>query len=182
MKESNPIQSALDIVWRRPLTPVETGRLRESLAATPGSRDAWEEEQLLSVLLERWPEPRVPDRFNLRVLEALESAVVPEPQRPSWWTWLRWSGRPLPSWAPGAAVAAALLLALPAVWLYRHADERTRLAASVVRIAQPVHQVGLAVQLPGVEIFRDFEAIDRMRQLSALADEELLASLEFIGP
>jgi hypothetical protein len=36
--------------------------------------------------------------------------------------------------------------------------------------------------LPGVEIFRDFEAIDRMRQLSALADEELLASLEFIGP
>jgi hypothetical protein len=182
MKESNPIQSALDIVWRRPLTPVETDRLRESLGATAGSRDAWEEEQLLSALLERWPEPRVPDRFTLDVLEAVERKVVPEPRRLSWWTWLRWSGRPVPSWAPGVAVAAALLVALPAVWLYRHADERTRLAASVIRIAQPVHQVGLAVQLPGVEIFRDFEVIDRMRQLSALADEELLASLEFSGP
>jgi hypothetical protein len=182
MKESSPIQSALDIVWRRPLTPVETARLRESLAAAPEPGDPWQAEQRLSVLLERLPEAPVSDRFTSRVLEALEQAAVPEPERLPWWAWVRWSGRALPSWAPGLAVATALLLALPAFWLYRHSDERSRLAAAVVRIAQPVHQVGLAVQLPGVEIFSDFEAIDRMRQLSALADEELLASLEFVGP
>jgi len=80
------------------------------------------------------------------------------------------------------AAALALLAASSALWLYRDGDESTRLANSVVHIAQPVHQVGLAVRLSGVEIFRDFEAIDRMRQLSSLADEELLASLEFAAP
>jgi hypothetical protein len=74
------------------------------------------------------------------------------------------------------------LAASATFWLYRGGDEPSHLANSLVHIAQPVHQVGLAVRLSGVEIFRDFEAIDRMRQLSSLADEELLASLEFGAP
>ena len=181
MKDTSTLPSTLDVVRRRPLTPVEVARLRESLAARPEKRGGWEEEQRLSLLLERLPAAPVPDRFTFRVLAALDQAV-PQAERTSWWTRLRLLGQPLRSWAPGFAVAAALFLALPAFWVYRHADERARIAASVAHIAHPVHQVGLAVQLPGVEILRDFEAINRMRQLSTGADEELLASLEIAGP
>lgn len=181
MKEPSPIQSAWDSVRRRPLSPEEIVQLRQSLKAAPETHAAWEEEQGLSLLLERLPHAPVPPRFTEQVVAALDATAHPGHGRITWWN--RFPGRwPLPSWAPGMAAALAVLAVSSALWFYRGGAERTRAAHSVVHIAQPVHQVGLAVRLSGVEIFRDFEAIDRMRQLSSLADEELLASLEFAAP
>lgn len=87
-----------------------------------------------------------------------------------------------PIWNPRLAAAAAILLLVPGFWIGHNAYSRRHLATSVAAITRPVQEVALATQLPPVEVLQDFEFIDQMRRLSALADEELLASLEPVGP
>lgn len=183
MKDTSSLQSALDLVRRRPLTPGEAARVRGSLGSDPAVHGVLGEEQSLSRALARLPDAPVPEGFTAEILAALDRPPVARPRFVDWrdrvWLlpgWLR-SG-----WAPSVAVAAALMVALPIFWLHRVADKPPHLTTAVLSIIQPVHQAGLAVQLPGIEILRDFEAINRMRELSALADEELLASLDHTWP
>jgi hypothetical protein len=164
---------------RHPVDAITAAEIRKRLTS-PDARQAWEEEQQLSCLLRKLPNSPVPEDFTGRVLQAVDNrpAVVPA---------LRW-GELLPAWigrsvlSPRVAVPIAVLLLVSAVWIGRSVTERRQLVSSVAAITRPVQEVAQATELPPVEVLQDFEAIDQMRRLSALADEELLASLELAGP
>jgi hypothetical protein len=147
---------------------------------SPQALEHWEEEQQLSGLLQRLPDRALPPGFTERVLRALDEPVLAA--APSGWLrsireWTAQSG-----WSARAAAAAAILLVVPGFWLRVSTVQRQQLASSVSAITRPVQEVAQATRLPPVEILRDFEAIDQMRRLSSLADEELLVSLETATP
>jgi hypothetical protein len=164
-----------DILCRRPLTPSEAAAAREATELAPAEmRQTYQEDQELSRLLERLPEASVPSNFTSRVLAALDRPG----SRAGWWT------APHPAWMPswsrifGIAAAACLLLLVPVLWVQRPATPTDRWATSVATIAAPVRETGLATQLPPVDLLQDFSAIHQFGRWSALADEDLLASLE----
>jgi hypothetical protein len=147
---------------------------------SPDALQQWEEEQQLSCLLERLPDTPLPADFTDRVLQALDERPAAAPAV-HWSDLLRaWITRA--TWTPRMAVVALILLLVLVIWIGRNQVARQQLASSVATITRPVQEVAEATQLPPVEILQDFEAIDQMRRLSELADEELLASLEPAGP
>lgn len=161
----------------RPASPAETQRARRQLHASE-ARHAWEQEQRLTTLLHHLPDQPVPEDFTRRVLRSLDAVRW----RPSIWRdWLAAWSRP-GAWAPRLTSAAALVALVAAVWLHQQASARAQLAASVASITRPVHQAGQLADLPPVELLQDFEAIDQMRQLSSLADQELLTILAQAEP
>jgi len=139
-----------------------------------------EEEQELRNLLARLPDTPMPVDFTKRVLCALDER--PTETRVFAWRDLLRSRTGAPAWNLRWAAAAAVVLLAAGLWIRHDAYERRHLAASVAAVTRPVQEVAVATQLPPVEILRDFEFIDQMRRLSALADEEFLASLEPVSP
>lgn len=161
---------------RKPFATVEVRRRFPSPEAQPPR----EEEQELSNLLARLPDTPMPADFTERVLRALDEQPTGT-RAPAWHDRLR-SWTAARAWNLRWAAAVAILLLLSGLWIGHDAYERRHLAASVAAVTRPVQEVAVATQLPPVEILRDFEFIDQMRRLSALADEELLASLEPVRP
>jgi hypothetical protein len=175
MKERHPHDPLLDILHRRPLSREEEALLRQ--AAQQASQETiarYEAEQELSRLIERFPDSQLPRGFTSNVLAALDR---PAPV-PGWWPIIR------PFWLPSGSMlprlaAAALVVLFPFFYLvHRSPPSGDPWAVSVASIAGPVRETGLATRLPPIDVFQDFDAIDQIRRLSALADEDLLVSLE----
>ncbi|MFM1943073.1 MAG: hypothetical protein RI897_2055 [Verrucomicrobiota bacterium] len=157
---------------RKPLPQKEVERIRNSLT-DPATRQAWEEDHRLTQLLHHLPNASSHPGFTDKILASLET---PSP----WQVWLdSWLARP--RWHFATAAALAVLLVTLSIRFAQN-QQQQQLTQSVLAITRPVQEVAVATQLPPVEILQDFDAIDQMRRLSSLADEELLACLEAPAP
>lgn len=154
--------------WRRPLAPDEEARLQQHLAAHPDAQADWEEDLALNHLLAQTPDAPLSSNFTARVLHAVEldSAAAGRAREKAM---ARWWPR---HWLPRAAFAS--LVASLGLLGYRQHELNKR--AELVRDAVEVSR--LAAKLPNVELWQDFEAINRASLASLADDEELWAALK----
>jgi anti-sigma factor RsiW len=161
-------------LWERALcgrlTAPEQARFHAQLAADPALQALWAEEQQFSRLLRQLPDAPVPSNFTARVLQAVATesrTPIAGPQPLPWLAWLRAFG-----WT--RATVAIASVALGAVLLVDHQRD----VALRAHLAESISAVSSFASLPSVEILQDFEAIARLDQTPAGADEELLAALQ----
>jgi len=156
------------------LTADERARVNAFLAAHPHLRETWEEDAALGRALNLVPEVPVSSNFTARVLDAIDldeqRAARKKPNR--WRAWLR-DLQPRVSW--GFAVAVVLLFG---AYEYHLRQETHRLALDVRNVSREI------ASLPSPDVFKDFEAINELRQVSAVAsapsasDDELIRVLQ----
>lgn len=196
--QSAEYNALLEAALKRPLTLAEEKRLQAYWASHPEAQASWEEEMGLSQLLRQLPDAPLASNFTAQVLQAAEreSSRSPLFQPASWWP-RRYDWK----WAQTVA-CAALVLSLSLLLYHRHQlslrAERARSVAAVSSFATLFFggeiAVGVAARngpgasaattaspdalLPPLELLENFEAINRLSQVSPQVDLELLAALQ----
>ncbi|HVV01943.1 MAG TPA: hypothetical protein VHH88_11315 [Verrucomicrobiae bacterium] len=166
MRREPQKHSAAEIVWRRPLTPIEEAEWRSRLGSDAQAAASLHEESELTRLLGSLPDAPVSSNFTARVLDAVErdqrAAGRHEQSRRT----------PFPlRWLPKAALAGVFLFAGALVVTHeRQSLERKECAQSVATVSE-------VASLPSPEILQNFEAIRRLNQ-TPRPDEELLTLLQ----
>ncbi len=162
--EYNPL---LEAAWRRRLTADEEARLATCWLSHPEAQSAWDEEMSLNHLLEQLPDVPVSSNFTAQVLQAVdrEHRSPPERTRSFLWRWL-----PSVNLTQKATVAALLVGVAVFSWQQHRLSIRAELAESVAKVSS-------VAGLPSLEILQDFDAINRLSQVSQ-ADLDLLAALQ----
>ncbi len=195
--QSAEYNDLLEAALKRPLTLAEEKRLQTYWASHPEAQASWEEEMGLNQLLRQLPDAPLASNFTAQVLQAAEreSSRSPLFQPASWWP-RRYD------WRGAQTVAcAALVLSLSLLMYHRHQlslrAERARSVAAVSNfvtlffgdeIAASVAArnrlsvsaataASLGAPLLPLELLENFEAINRLSQVSPQADLELLAAL-----
>jgi hypothetical protein len=153
--------------WRRRLTPSEEARVQAHLALYPEAQAQWEEDQVLTRHLQELPDVPVSSNFTSLVMQSIDAEAVCSHGRaavPSRFTaWLR-------RLAPRIALAGIVaLLAVTGVFEYEH-HNRKQFADAMERFVQ-------ASNVPGPEVFEDFDAIKQLQPVAFSKDEDLLAAL-----
>jgi anti-sigma factor RsiW len=161
----------LQASWQRKLTAEEQAQLRAFLAAHPEAQADWEEETLLTQHLERLPAPPVASNFTAQVMQQLDLELAREAREESrsvatpWWR-----RRLVPRYATVLLLAFLVVTGLLQYREYQQ-TQRTQLVDSVTQLT-PV----ASVLRP--ELMQDFEAIQQLRYVPSVSDQELLAALE----
>jgi len=156
----------LEASWRRKLTAEEEAQLRAWLAAHPEAQADWDDEALLTQQLERLPNAPLASNFTAQVMGKLELDLAREEREqrhsrmPKWWRWV-------PHYA---SVLIVVLLIGAGVHQYRE-HKRTEMARSVAQVTPFA-----SVLKP--DIIKDFDAIQQLRHVPIVSDEELLAALQ----
>jgi anti-sigma factor RsiW len=162
---NDPFNKLRETSWRRKLTPAEESELRAWLAANPTARDDWEADTALTRVLDRLPDAPVPSNFTARVLQAVElENAAAQRTAPSRGRWL-WH-----SLIPKTAFAALIV----GVGFFSYHEAR---AMRRVQLARSVATVSGVASLPGPEVLKDFDAIQRLNAAPP-PDTELLALLK----
>lgn len=152
-------------LWRRPLRPEESARLRAWLQAHPEAREEWALEEALTRVLYELPDRELPAGFEARVRAAIEREIRrPAPVLPAGWDF--WAAARA-AWFRWAMVGATALLA-GVVWWRAHVAFQP-LSPEVVRVwnewAAPP------------EVWADFEVVARL-PAGPGPDTELLTLLQ----
>ena len=158
--KDKPISDELrELLWRRALSDAE----RQSAGDRPETRAELEREARLNAALDQLPVAAVPANFTARLWQAIDREEA-RPAAIGWrWTW--------PAWVPRLAVTAAVVAVSAVSWRhYEVVQQRTALARSVAAVTANA-------PLPGVEAWKNFDAIKRMGQAQR-ADDELLALMQ----
>lgn len=166
MNESE-YQSLLEASWRRPLTADELARMEAWVSQHPEAQAEWEAETRLNSLLARLPDAPVASNFTSQVLQALDREERTLARTPRVVERLRrWFGR------PALRIAWSMLL-VGALWFgyERHQNQVRREVASGMSVMANV------AALSDPAVLQDFEAIQRLSQTSANADDELYSVL-----
>jgi len=160
----------LEASWRRKLTAEEQAQLRAFLAAHPEAQADWEEEALLNQQLDRLQEPQVASNFTAQVMQQLDLEVARQERQQTGAEVAPWWRRLVPRYA---SVLLLAFLVVTGVLQYREHQQiqRTQLVDSVTQLT-PV----ASVLRP--ELMQDFEAIQQLRYVPSVSDQELLAALE----
>ena len=162
------VSQLLDTALKRPLTAAEEAQWAACLAANPAGRAEMEDAMSASQLVHQVVPAPMASNFTTQVLLALDrdAASSSTPPRDAWLARLL-SLR----WARPAAFAALVLGAGLLTWQqYRH-HTRVELANSL--------RLPTLMQLPSVDMLKDFDAIISLRQTPRSgADVELLNALE----
>lgn len=155
---------------RRHLTAEDRLRIEAAVAAHPELKKDWESDAALGRLLRELPDAPVSSNFTALVVDAIEREErVTVRSRTSRFRWPQWV-RPRAATVFGFVVVIAF-----AAHQYRDRQDRSELAQDIRRVSQ---EFATLPSLPGPEIFHDFEAIDRLRQVSVVSDDELLKVLQ----
>ena len=157
----------LQTSWRRKLSAEEEAQLRAWLAAHPEAQTDWEEEALLTQQLERLPKAPLASNFTAQVMQKLDLEVAREEREPHGWNLPQWWRRIVPRLAPALLLAVLAATGVVQYQKYQH----TQMVDSVKRLT-PV----ASVLQP--EIMQDFDAIQQLRYVPSVSDEELLAALQ----
>jgi hypothetical protein len=155
------------MVWRKRADKAPVKRREALLRARPELREAWEEEEHLTALLESLVCPDLSSNFTARVVAAAEEELRSKARRRGPWglPWLRPS-----SLLPRLAVAGlAAGLCLISYQQYRELNRRA--------IAASLASVPAQTAVTDVDLLKDFEWIDSLSQAPAV-DLELLAALD----
>ncbi|MBM3823651.1 MAG: DUF4880 domain-containing protein [Verrucomicrobia bacterium] len=174
----------VELGLRRTLTPAESERFEQWLAAHPEHREHWILDERLSTSLRSLPDRELSPRFTQRLLGRIEheESIVRSgdaPVQPSLaWAWLR-------RWARPAALV--VVLAAGGVTAVRSTQNRELAdqARNAVWFAQlaslPAGSSVPAGSASGLTWLQDYDAISRLPSLNesgARADTELLALLK----
>lgn len=164
-----------ETLWRRRLTPEEESRWLAYWAVHPEARTEAEVETALTQFLRQLPDVPVASNFTASVLQLVDLETPRVTQARSIQRWRRWLWSR--AWLPRVAFAL-LVLSLVSLggWQYRW-HSRTRFAQNVADYSKAAVMPVLE-QISTVEIFQDFDAIDRLAQTAPAADLELLAALQ----
>ena len=157
-------QILLDIARRRPLTPTEQQHLDAWLAEHPEDRERWRTEVGLTRLLQGLPDVPLSSNFTARVLAAADRCEAAGALRVSAVEALlaRWLRR----WQPAAAMAVVLLL-VGTHLVQSH--RRGEMARSVAALP--------AAELANVEVWQDFDVINRLPSGPLPSVEELAEAM-----
>lgn len=163
----------LEAAWRRNLTPGEQHRLAAWLKSHPEDALAWELESALTASLKRMKDVPAPSNFALGVLQAIDREESKKSTSHSF-NPLRLFSRPV--WLPRLAWTSLILAA--GVWSYQNHLQYTRaqMAMSVKEISLLAHAPVPPASLQTVEVWRDFDTIQRLNTTGP--DLELLALLK----
>jgi len=156
----------LEAASKRKLTSEEEARLQALFLESPDAQMAWEEEMALSDALRQMPEAPVASNFTARVMQAVEYEQAGQGRPAAWLHWLR-----LLVWSRKAVAGGALACLIAGVFYTQQIvarDEKAKNLATVSSVAQ----------LPGVEVLKDFDMIQRLGQAPKMVDLELLEGLE----
>jgi hypothetical protein len=159
-----------ELSWRRRLTHAEEAAVHEYLSANPQSRDDWQVEAELNLLLEQLPEaPPVASNFTARVLQAVQLEDAARERTPARASWISW--RFLHGWLPKAAVAGVALAVFSIGYHQHQVNARAAFARNVLELSD-------AVSASDPELMGDFEPIRRLSEPQPKADLELIALMK----
>ncbi len=158
----------LEIQWRRPLTPQEQQSVLAYLSKHPADQERWTEETRLRQLLAELPDAPVASNFTHRVMESV--ATAPRRSRPVYWI-PEWAWLSPRVWGRRAILASGILGLLVLSGHSYQLHTRTQLARSVAEVSR-------LAALPGIDMLKDYDAIQRLSQVPPVVDEELLAALQ----
>jgi hypothetical protein len=160
----------LEASWRRKLTIEEQTQLRAFLAAHPEAQADWEEEALLTHQLERLPASPLASNFSARVMQQFDAELAREERGRRDAVVVPWWRRLAPRYA---SILLLAFLGITGVLQYREHQEiqRTQLVDSVAQLT-PV----ASVLRP--DLMQDFDAIQQLRYVPSVSDQELLAALQ----
>jgi anti-sigma factor RsiW len=140
----------------------------------PETRRSFEEEKALEQLLDRLPDAPLSSNFTSLVLQA---AARENKTEASWSSVSRWR---LPFRSVFARVAGSLALVLVLGLVigrqYRKAED-SKVARQIQSVTQAASEIA-SVNTPPEEVFRDFEAIQRLSAAGNELDMELLVALQ----
>jgi anti-sigma factor RsiW len=152
---------------KRELTVDERAKMEAVLAAHPELREQWDEEAALSATLKTTPDVPVSSNFTSRVLAAIdieERATERQKRTLSWRERLHLFR---------ARIATGFALAVVLLWSgYQYHDKQQEQKLADVRAFSRE-----LASVPNPEILKDFDAINQMRQVSAVADDDILVAL-----
>jgi anti-sigma factor RsiW len=161
-----------DIAMRRPLTDEEEGRLKACLGPEPAANYGWEEELGLTRLLHQLPDAPLASNFTAQVVRAVEGETRQSRRPPAVFLWL---GLRRPAQRL-AAVTVFLAIAFLSYFQYQ-TFARQKMAVALTNVARNVSAPAEITELPAIELWRDFNAIDLLDKTEPQADEELLVGL-----
>ena len=153
---------------RREPTVDDRLRIEALLVAHPGLRARWEEDAAVSNALRGLADAPVSSNFTARVMEAIDLEERAAQRRAQPGGWRRWIGgwRPRVGW--GVALTTLMVLGV----FERQSAQRARMARDVVTVS---HELAA---LPDPKVLQDFDAINQLRHVSAVSDDELLRVLQ----
>jgi anti-sigma factor RsiW len=151
--------------WHKKLDPAEDRALQAYLEAHPQARLEWEKETVLTDLLAGLPDAPLSSNFTARVVQAAgreQQRAEAVRRRLTWQSVIRL----LPRSAMALVVVGIGFLS------FHQYQQNTR-----SQIARSVVAVSAVATLPRMEWLQDFEAINRLNQVTPM-DDELLALLK----
>jgi anti-sigma factor RsiW len=158
----------LRLGMKRELTADDRAKIEAGLAAHPELRARWDEDAALNRALRATADAPVSSNFTSRVMDAIDFADREAPAPVAWWR------RFVPQWKPQAGWAAALAaLLLAGAWQYQQRQKITVAREDVREISTDI--ASLVPTSP--EVFKDFDAINQLRYVSTVSDDELLKVL-----
>lgn len=166
------LNQLLEIARRRPLRDEEEARLTARLRQHPEIGPLWEEEAGLTRLLHELPDAPVSSNLTARIISAVERETAGST---ALWPAFRWLRLPRP--LGRLAIACALLAFVPLGYHQYQASAREKRVVALTHVARNVAVPAELVELPAIELWRDFDAIDLLGKTEPPADEELLVGL-----
>jgi anti-sigma factor RsiW len=151
-----------ETAWRRPLTAEEKARLQSYLVVHPEAQFEWESDAGLNMALANLTDAPLSSNFTARVLQAIELEELRQSRRSSGWF------RNIRLWLPRFAVAGLVVglggLGYQQIHLH-HIQEQAKSVELVTKVA---------VALPDMAMWEDFDAIARLGQTQPSSQDQLL--------
>jgi hypothetical protein len=152
-----------EAAWRRPLTAEEKAQLQSYLVIHPESQLEWESDTALNLALANLPNAPLSSNFTARVLQAIDlEELHAHRARHGWIQRIR-------LWLPRMAVAGLVVglggLGYQQVRLHQLRDDQAKSLALVTKVA---------VALPDMSMWQDFDAIARLGQTQPSANDQIL--------
>ncbi|MEW6157133.1 MAG: hypothetical protein AB1813_06845 [Verrucomicrobiota bacterium] len=159
-------QELLDQSLRRPLTDAEEKALRAWCATRPHLQP--DEELALNQLVRQLPPAPVPSNFTALVLQSVRKEAEAQARHP-WNAWLeRWR---IGGWVPRLALGGAIVMVSLMGYRAYQVSQRVERAENLARVSS-------VASLPDLEMLKDFQAIQLLRNptnsLKALEEADLL--------
>ena len=159
----------LDVLQRDKLTPAQEVVLQRYLASHPDQRAALEDEVSLNHLLRQIPDTPISSNFTAQVL----SMARTQTRAQSGWAFPDWRRNAARYWLPRLATAAVVLcFGVFSIQHHQQAIARQQLARN---LANEISKVNVG---PGLELLRNFDAIERLAQVPSEVDRRLIAALQ----
>ena len=155
----------VEALERGKLTAAQEAEAEAFLAEHPERRAEWDEELNLNHLLRQISDVPISSNFTARVLEAVRRDAQPRSEGAGWRRLVTLG------WMPKLTVAACVACAGLFLYHQHQLAERQELAQNLAEMSR-------LTSGPAIELLQNFDAIQRLNQVPADVDRELIAALQ----